>query len=200
MPTLDDFHPRTTHKTTTESLSIPVTSPDPATADASGIIIPRPTSANSTSTPPPSSTSPTAVTLQHNADPLAPSDPPNRSSSASHPILGNTESHRSAVVPAAPSTSTGPSSAADLSATAKDDGSPKPGPGEDSERDVHPDTPSAIRAIHANNMAILALPPHSSSLQSGTDVNPTIAGPSLREPNAERTGDLDPLHYPYDIV
>ncbi|KAH9025207.1 hypothetical protein EDB84DRAFT_1505271, partial [Lactarius hengduanensis] len=186
MPTLDDFHPRTTHKTTTESVSIPVTSPDPATADASGIIIPRPTSANSTSTPPLSSaSSPTAVTLQHNADPMAPSDPPNHFSSASHPILGNTESHRSAVVPAAPSTSTGPASADDLGATAKDDGSPKPGPRE--ERDVRPDTPSAIRAIHANNTAILALPPHSSSLQSGTDANPTIAGPSLRQPNAERT-------------
>ncbi|KAH9009304.1 hypothetical protein EDB84DRAFT_1547383 [Lactarius hengduanensis] len=50
MPPLDDFHPRTAHKTTTESLSVPVTSPDPATADASDIIIPRPTSA--TSTPP----------------------------------------------------------------------------------------------------------------------------------------------------
>ncbi|KAH9025200.1 hypothetical protein EDB84DRAFT_1505164 [Lactarius hengduanensis] len=148
MPPLDDFQPRTAHKTTTGSLSIPVTSPDPVTADASGIIIPcaTVTSATSTSTPPLSSTSPpAAVALQHNADPLAPSDPPNHPSSASSPMLDNTlptECPRSTIVPTAPSASTGPASAPDLGATAKDDGSRNPGSRKD--RDIHSDPPSAI--------------------------------------------------------
>ncbi|KAH9051062.1 hypothetical protein EDB87DRAFT_1645044 [Lactarius vividus] len=90
MPSLDDFHPWTTHKTATEGFSIPVTSPDPATADGSVIIIPRSTSATLTSTPPLSSASlPVSPALQHNADLLTPSDPPNRPSSASSPILDN---------------------------------------------------------------------------------------------------------------
>ncbi|KAI9432420.1 hypothetical protein H4582DRAFT_1100214 [Lactarius indigo] len=52
---LDDFHPRTDHQTNTESLSFPVTSPDPVTADmfvTPGGIISRSTSATSTYTPP----------------------------------------------------------------------------------------------------------------------------------------------------
>ncbi|KAH9017457.1 hypothetical protein EDB83DRAFT_2437292, partial [Lactarius deliciosus] len=201
MPVLDDFHPRTAHQTTTESL--PVTSTDTATADASGIILPCPTSSTLTPVPPLSSTSPpAAVTLKHNADLPVPSGQPNHPSSASHPILDNsdsTEYHRLAIVPVTPSASTGPASAPDLGAAAKDDDSSTPGPRKD--RGVHSDPPSAIRAIHASAMVTLDLPPPSPL--SVTDVDPTIAGSSLREPNADRTGDLplDPLHCPaYDIV
>ncbi|KAH9051066.1 hypothetical protein EDB87DRAFT_1836877 [Lactarius vividus] len=223
MPTLDDFHPRTTHKTTTEGFSIPVTSPDPATANASGIIVFRPTSTTSKSAPPLSSTSPpVAPAVQHNADLLAPSNLPNHPS-ASHPILDNTdptglppsshssmtrsdpspsftECHRSVIVPAASCIETGPVSAPDLGAAAKDDGSPKPGPHKD--RGMHSDPASAIRAIPTNTMATLDLPPLSPPLSSVTDMDPSIAGPLLREPNAERTGDLplNPLHCLYDIV
>jgi len=62
VPRLDSFHPA--HQTTTESLRIPVASPDPATASAirdivsSGITTPHPTPETSTSAPPLSSTSP----------------------------------------------------------------------------------------------------------------------------------------------
>ncbi|KAH9025203.1 hypothetical protein EDB84DRAFT_1677948 [Lactarius hengduanensis] len=199
MPPLDDFHP---HQTATESLSIPVTSPDPATFDASGMIIHRPTvtSATSTSTPPLSSTSPpAAVALQRNADPLAPSDPPNHPSSASSPMLDNTlptecPPSRSAIVSTAPCASTGPASAPDLSTAAKDDGSPKPGARKDG--DIHSEPPSAIRAIHANTMVTLHLPPLSPSPLSVADTETTIAGPSLHEPNAERTGDPGPFGFP----
>ncbi|KAH9034802.1 hypothetical protein EDB84DRAFT_53136 [Lactarius hengduanensis] len=207
---LDDLHPRATHKTTTESLSIPFTSRDAATADAfvtSGMIIPCPTSATPTSAPPLSSASPpVAVALQRNPDLLAPSDPPNHPSSASYPILDNTdptaftECHHSAVFPVAPSASTGPASVPDPGVAAKDDGSLRPVPCEG--RDIHPDHPLAIRAIPANTMATLDLPPPSPSLLSVNDMDPVTAGPLLREPNTERTGDLppNPLHYPYDIV
>ncbi|KAH8986153.1 hypothetical protein EDB92DRAFT_2105433 [Lactarius akahatsu] len=168
---------------------------------ASGIIIPRPTSANSTSAP-------VAVALQRNPDLLAHSDLPNHLYSASHPILDNTDStglplsyHSStAIVPVTPSAMTGSASAPDLGAVAKDDGSPTPGARKD--RDIHSEPPSAIRAIHANAMLTLDLPPPSPSLPSVTDMDPAIAGPSLREPNAELRGDppLDPLHSLYDIV
>ncbi|KAH9035997.1 hypothetical protein EDB83DRAFT_2415098, partial [Lactarius deliciosus] len=201
MPVLDDFHPRTAHQTTTENLSIPVTSTDTTTADASGIILPCPTSSTLTSVPHSSTSPPTAVTLQHSADLLVPSGQPNHPSSASHPILDHsdsTECHRLAIVPVTPSASTGPASAPDLGAAAKDNDSSKPSPRK--ERGVRSDPPSAIRAIHANAMVTLDLPPPSPL--SVTDVDPTIAGSSLREPNADRTGDLplDPLHCPYDIV
>ncbi|KAH9036005.1 hypothetical protein EDB83DRAFT_1767861 [Lactarius deliciosus] len=224
MPPLDDFHPRTAHPTPTGSLSIPVTSPDPATADVSHII-PRPTvtSATSTSTPLSSTSPPATIALQHNPDPLAPSDPRNHPSSTSSPMLDNTlptglsltshssmtrsdpslsftECPRSAIVPNAPSASTGSTSAPDLGAAVKDDGSPKAGARKD--EDIHSEPPSAICAIHVNTMATLDLPQPSPSPLSFTDTNPTIAGPSLRESNAECTGDLplDPLHCPYDIV
>ncbi|KAH9035989.1 hypothetical protein EDB83DRAFT_2554515 [Lactarius deliciosus] len=203
MPSLDYFHPQTTDKTATDGLSIPVTSPDPATADTfvtSGTSIPRPTSATSTSTPPLFSTyPPAAVTLRHKTDPMAPSDPPNHPSLAPHPnfdITDPTECHRSAVVPLGDLT--GPASAPELVAAAKDDGNPKAAGLKD--RNIHSAHPSAIRAIQANTVATLDLPQPSPSLQSVTDMDSTIAGSSLHEPNTKRTGDLDPLHCPYDIV
>ncbi|KAH9054803.1 hypothetical protein EDB87DRAFT_1645108 [Lactarius vividus] len=182
---------------TTESLSIPATSPDPATADAfvtSGIIISRPTSATSTSPP-------TVVTLplQHNSGPLAPSDLPNHPSLASHPTLDNTlptESRRSERVPTVPSASTGPASAPDLGVAAKDDDNRKPDPRKGKNT---LDPPSGIHGIHTNAMVTLDPPPQSPSV---TGMDTVTTSPSPREPNAERTGDHPPLplHCPYDIV
>ncbi len=219
VPSLDNFHPA--HQTTTGSLRIPVTSPDSATAGAipdivtSGITMPSPTPETSTVAPPHSSTSLTAaVSLQHNPDLLTSSDQPNLPYSASsNPVLDNIlptgpplsshpsmtrsdlspffpESHRSTIVPTALSASPGPTSAPDLGAAAEDDGSPQPGLSK--EKDAL-DPPSVNRAIHANTMATLDLSPQSPSLPLVNDSDVAIAGRSLREPNAERTGD----HRPY---
>ncbi|KAI9431355.1 hypothetical protein H4582DRAFT_1250322 [Lactarius indigo] len=199
---LDDFHSWTAHPTTTESLSFLASSPDPPTADAyvtSGGIIPRPTYATLTSAPPLFTTSPpAAVTLQHNADLMTPSDPPNHPS-ASYPILYNTlptELHRSKIIPTIPSASTGPASASDLRAIVEDDGSLEHGPR--NENDIH-EPPSAIHAIYANTLVTPDPPQHSPSV---ADMDPTIASLSPREPNTEHTGDHPPqlLHCPYDIV
>ncbi|KAH9036003.1 hypothetical protein EDB83DRAFT_2318702 [Lactarius deliciosus] len=113
----------------------------------------------------------------------------------SDPPPSFTECHR---FPVTPSASTGPASAPDLGAAAEDDRSPKAGALKD--RDIHSAPPSAIRVNYANTMATLDLPQPSPSLQSVIDMDPPIAGSSLRIPNAGRTGDLDPLHSPYDIV
>jgi len=225
VPPLDNFHPAL--QTTIESLRILDTSPDSATAGAipdivtSGITMPNPTPETSTPAPPLSSTSPpAAVSLRHNADLLTPSDQPSLLYSASsNPFLLPTgpplsshspmtrsdlspscpESHRSTIVPTAPSASPGPSSAPDLGAAAEDDGSPKPGLRK--EKDSL-DPPSVNCAIHPNTMNTLDLPPQSSSLSSVTDSDVAITGRSLRESNAERTGDRrpHPSHPPYDIV
>ncbi|KAH9018860.1 hypothetical protein EDB84DRAFT_634048 [Lactarius hengduanensis] len=181
VPPLDDFHPRTAHETTTESLSIPITSPDPAISDefvTSGIIIPRPTSAS-----PLSSTSPsTALVPLHNVDPLAPSNPPNPPPfAASNPALDNilptgtplpslsstTRSYPSLSFPGSrhpimdtvsPGVSPGPPSAPGLGATVEDGNRD---PGLRTEEDVI-DPPSLNRAIHANDM-VTDLPPQSPS-------------------------------------
>ncbi|KAI9434519.1 hypothetical protein H4582DRAFT_1978320, partial [Lactarius indigo] len=183
----------------TESLSSPATAPDPAAADAfvtTGGIIPYPTSVTSTSTPLRSSTSPSAaVTLQHNADLLAPSDLSNHPS-ASCPILDNTLPTE--IMPTT-SALTGPVSAPDLHAAIEDDGGLKLGPR--NENDAL-GSPSAIHSIHANTMATLDTPPQS-PLLSATDMDPAITGPSTREPNAEGTGEgrpPQPFHCSYDIV
>jgi hypothetical protein len=89
-PPLDNLHPTRT----VDNLHVLVTSPlaDPATIGAlrdvvaTGIATPllTPETSFSTSTPPLSSASqPPDISLQHNANPLAPSNPPNLSSSAS---------------------------------------------------------------------------------------------------------------------
>ncbi|KAI9434515.1 hypothetical protein H4582DRAFT_1978243, partial [Lactarius indigo] len=183
----------------TESLSFSATAPDPATADAfvtSGGRIPHLTSVTSTSTPLRSSTSPpAAVTLQHNADLLVPSDPSNHPS-ASCPILDNTLPTE--IMPTT-SALTGPASEPDLHAAIEEDGGPKLGPR--NENDTL-GSPSAIRSIHANAMATLDTPPQS-PLPSATDMDPAITGPSTREPNAERTGGgrpPQPFRCSYDIV
>ncbi|KAH8984225.1 hypothetical protein EDB92DRAFT_1819159 [Lactarius akahatsu] len=167
--------------------------------------VPHYTPDASTSTPPLSSTSlSVTVALQHNADLLTPSDPPNPPSSASsYPVLDNVlpspplpshspttrpdlsssfpESHR-AIIATAPSTSPGPSSALDLlSIAARDDGSCR-------HKDVG--LPSVNRAIHASTMTTLDLPPQSLSRPSVADLDiVAIAGPSER---VERTGDHSP--------
>ncbi len=226
VPPLDNFHPA--HQTTIESLRVPVTSPDPATAGAirdivtSAITIPHPTPETSAS--PLSSTSPpAAVALQHNADLLTPSDPSNfPSSAASNPVLDNIlpigpplsshspitrsnlspsypESHCSTTVTTAPSASPGPTSAPDLGAAAEDDGSPK----HDLRKGKNALDPVSVnRAIHANTMGTLNLPPQFPPLPSVTDLHVAIVGPSLQEPNAEHTGDdlPHPSHSRYDIV
>ncbi len=93
------------------------------------------------------------------------------------------------MVTTAPSASPGPTSAHDLGAVAKDDGSLKPGLRK--EKDAL-DPPSVNHAIHANDMATLDLPPQSPSLPPVTDSDVAIVGRSLREPNAERTGGRPP--------
>ncbi|KAH9024180.1 hypothetical protein EDB84DRAFT_1507404 [Lactarius hengduanensis] len=180
VPSLDGFLP--VRQTTMAGRHIPVTSPDPTTAGAmrdvvtSALTVLHCTPDTSTSTPPLSFTLPAAaVALQHN--------PP-------------TESHRSIIV-TTPSTSPGPTSAPDLSITATEDGGiPKPGLCKG--KDVGP--PTVNRAIHANTVTALDLPPQSLSLPSEADSDiAAVAGPSQR---AERTGDHSShlSHCRYDIV
>ncbi|KAI9434518.1 hypothetical protein H4582DRAFT_2080937 [Lactarius indigo] len=81
VPPLDNLHHA--HQTTTESLRIPITSPDPTAASA---ILDVVTSRTTTLDPTPGTSAsvlllsftplPSAVTLRHNADPLTPSDAP----------------------------------------------------------------------------------------------------------------------------
>ena len=92
VPPLDDSHPT---QQTVDSLRAPVTTPDPASAEAvqdivdTGITSPTPEAY--TFAPPLSSTSPSAaVSLLNNSDPLMPSDSPNLPSFASDPVLEDT--------------------------------------------------------------------------------------------------------------
>ncbi|KAI9445692.1 hypothetical protein BJY52DRAFT_1216610 [Lactarius psammicola] len=225
---LDNFHPA--HQTTIEGLHIPITSPEPATAGAkrdivtSGRTIPRPTPKTSISAPPLSSTSPpAAVSLQHNAGALTPSDLPNfRSSTSSHPVLDDKlpkgpslssqppitrsdispscpDSRRSIVATTSLSAYLGPTSAPDPGAAAEDDGSPDPGLRKEADT-LGPH--SANRAVHPNTFVTLDLPPQSPSLPLVTESGVAVASASFKEPNAERTGyhPPDPLHGMHEIV
>ncbi|KAH9035993.1 hypothetical protein EDB83DRAFT_2318696 [Lactarius deliciosus] len=95
------------------------------------------------------------------------------------------------------SASPGSMSVPDLSTTAAEDGGiPKPSLRKG--KDVGPLTVN--RAIHANTMTALDLPPQSLSLPTEADSDmAAVAGPSQR---AERTGDHSPhpSHCRYDIV
>ncbi|KAH8993860.1 hypothetical protein EDB86DRAFT_2830033 [Lactarius hatsudake] len=64
------------------------------------------------------------------------------------------------------------------------------------------DPPSVNRVNHGNTMSILDRPPQPPSLLLVTDSDVVITGPSVREPDAERTGDhlRHPSHGQYDIV
>ncbi|KAH9057259.1 hypothetical protein EDB87DRAFT_1632570 [Lactarius vividus] len=206
VPPFDNLHPWTT----TENLSIPITSPDPVTTDAfvpSGLIMSHLTSTTSTPAPPLSSSPPsTDVALQHNADFLALSDPPiHRPLAPSNPFLDNAlstaarlsshpsmirsdrspsfpESHRSSMVITAPRNPPRPTFAHDLGAGTEDNGIPKPR--SLTENDAL-DPPSAN---HANTTPLDRLP-RSLSLPLVAHSDVASAGPSLRGPYAERTGD-----------
>ncbi|KAN0140605.1 hypothetical protein V8E53_001814 [Lactarius tabidus] len=196
VPTVDNSH---LIRQTTESSPVPDTSPDQATAGATqetatlGITTPLPTSEAPTSASPLSSTSlPVSVSLQHSPIPLAPSCPPSLTSSASaNPTLENILD----TAAAAPSASPRLTSATDLGATPENDGSPMPGLREAK------DAPAQNRAMRAN--VINRLDPQSGSPPSDTDSGRAMAGSSLLEPNAGRTGGDHPphvLHRSYDIV
>ncbi|KAH8980245.1 hypothetical protein EDB86DRAFT_3088031 [Lactarius hatsudake] len=198
VPSLDSFLP--VRQTTTARRRILVASPDPTTAGdirdvvTSALTVLHCTPDTSTSTPPLSSTSPTAaVALQHNPDLLTSSDLPNLPLSASsNPVLES-------ILPTVTtrSISPRPTSAPGLSVTAAEDGG-VPMPGLRKGKDVG--HPTVNRAIRANTVTPLDLPPRSLSLPSEADSDiAAVAGPSQR---AERTGDHSShfSHCRYDIV
>jgi hypothetical protein len=190
------------------STSVPTTSPDPAVAGAardietSARIMPPTSSEASTST---SFIHPSgAVSLQNNKD-LAQTDAPDISSWASPaPGLDNILPTRTPLTFALPSpephfsillAETSPddsprhTSAHELGAMTKDEGSPN----------VGLPLPSVIRAIQADTMTILDGPPQLPPLPAATYI--AIAGPSRREPDVGHTGDRPhPSHSQYDIV
>ncbi|KAF8268425.1 hypothetical protein EI94DRAFT_1727689 [Lactarius quietus] len=190
------------HWTAAGGLRDSATSPDPAIASTV-----REIETSTRSMPPTTdeaSISPSSIPLtgagsdKNNAD-LAHSDAADAPSSAvlelelkpDDTLL--TVSHLS--IPASTSFGTSPwPSAPELSAVASDKGT-------DSREDrVALDPPSVNRAIQANTMAILDPLLQPPSQPSATDL--AIASPSLREPNAEHTGDHPPYtsHGQYDIV
>ncbi|KAH9045886.1 hypothetical protein EDB83DRAFT_2405526 [Lactarius deliciosus] len=220
MSPLDNFH--TAHPTTTESLHIPVPSPDPATAEAfvtSRILVPHATPVPSTSPPPLSFTSsPTVVAVQHNPEFLAQSDLPNLPYSAfDNPVLDNSlstgpppsshlpmtqsgfspsrqESHHSLTATTVPIAPPRPTFAPDMGAATEDNASPTPSSRKENDA---LDPPSVNRATHAITVT-LDLLPQFPSLPLVTDSDVAIAGSSLRE----RAGDHPPHspHFPHDIV
>ena len=107
------------------------------------------------------------------------------------------ESHRSILATTSLGTSPWPTSAPELGAATKVEGTPKAGSCKDKDA---LDPPSVNRASHANTMATSDLPPQLPLLLSPTDI--AIAGPSQRELDAAHTGDHPPhaLHSQYDIV
>ncbi|KAI9434085.1 hypothetical protein H4582DRAFT_1982330 [Lactarius indigo] len=178
VPPLDNFH--STRQTVIESPRAPFISSDSATP---GSIIPYSTPKSSIRTPPlPSISLPAVFPLQHNQDPLAPSDRPNLPFSATYnPVLDNilpTESHRSIVVTAVPSASSISASILDLHATAEDDSSQKPDFRENKDA-LNP--PSVNQATQGNTMPTLV-----------ADLITAIAGPSMWEPITEHIGNHPP--------
>ncbi|KAI9447404.1 hypothetical protein H4582DRAFT_1893610, partial [Lactarius indigo] len=178
VPPLDSF--QSTRQTVIESHRAPFISSDSATP---GAIMPYSTPKSSIPTPPlPSISLPSVFPLQHNQDPLAPSDRPNLPFSAtSNPVLDYIlpiESHRSIVVTAVPSASSISASILDLRATAKDDSSRKPDLHENKDA-LNP--PSVNQATQGNTMPTLV-----------TDFTTAIAGPSMWEPITEHIGNHPP--------
>ncbi|KAH9008217.1 hypothetical protein EDB83DRAFT_2531995 [Lactarius deliciosus] len=197
---LDNFHP--THQPTVESLRVLVSPPASATASAiqdtvnSGITTPRPTLETSISPPLLSTSTPAVIALPQHAEPPTPSDPPNLSPLASSgrvldnmlptgaplsslsdgPILHLTGP---IIVAAPPSASPGPTSAPNLDAVLRTMGATAR-----SQNDNDALGPFSTRAIHASTMPILDPPPQP-PLVTHSDV--VITGPSVREPDAERT-------------
>ncbi|KAH9031390.1 hypothetical protein EDB83DRAFT_2525764 [Lactarius deliciosus] len=212
---LDNFHP--IHQPSIDSPGVPVPSPTSSTASAiqdtvkSGITTLHPTPETSISPPLLPTSPPAVIALRQHAGPPTPSDPPTfpplaslgrvpdnmlptgapLSSLSDDPILDLTGP---IIVAAPPSASPGPTSAPNLDAATEDDGSQKSG----FQNDNDALDPFSTRAIHANIMPILDRPP----LLLVTDSDVVITGPSVREPDAERTGDhlRHPSHGQYDIV
>ncbi|KAN0127275.1 hypothetical protein V8E53_014879 [Lactarius tabidus] len=203
VPPLDDFCPT---QTTTETLRIP-TAPDVTTAGeledvvTPSIRMPHPIPEASTTAPPPFTSPPAAVTLQDNADTLAPSDTPNLPLSANpgHNNTLPTEFHRSITVTVSSSPSPG-SPAPDLGAAAEDGGGAEPGLCK--EEDAL-DPSSINHTIDSYTMTTPDLlrqsPP---SPPSVTDPDITIADHSQRDPNAEHSVDCPshPSSHQYDMV
>lgn len=186
----------TTHPTI-GTPGIPFTSPDPATLH---ITTSHATPETSTiATPLSSSSAPATVSLQHNADLLAPPYTLTPSPSASpapffdnilhsgpslsllSPMNQADLSHRPIIATTAPNASPGTTPVPELGATAEDGGSLKLG--FNKEMDV-PDAASANRAFDANIMPTRDLPLQSPLLLSITHSVVATAGPSSPEQNA----------------
>ncbi|KAF8256953.1 hypothetical protein EI94DRAFT_1709866 [Lactarius quietus] len=194
VPLLDNniqlsFNP--TRQAAMESPRVPATSSDPATAVGAARDIetsaremastPHATSTFASSVPPMG-----AVSLQNTTDPLVHSEAPEILSSVSvGPVLDDITGP-----------SLRPTSAPEPGTTQC---SPKAGSREDKDT---LDSPSVSRAIQANTMAILGLPPQPPppSLPPATHV--AIAGPSRRDSDVGKTEDHPPhtSHGQYDIV
>ena len=215
---LDNFHPP---QATIQDLHIPLTSVDQATAsviqdiDTSGTTMLPPAPETSTSAPL-SSSLPSAIPLQHNADQLTPSGLPNYPSSASlNPVLDTMlptgpslsshspitppslspafpESHQSIIVSTPPGASPGMTNAPDPGAP------PSTAPVLREEKDTF-DRPSVNRA---NTTVAPDLPLQVPLPLSTIDSDIAIAGPSSRELNVECTSDHSPApsDFQYDIV
>ncbi|KAI9447535.1 hypothetical protein H4582DRAFT_1894416 [Lactarius indigo] len=223
-PLLDNFHHA--HRSTIESIRIPVASSTLATASAlqdtvnSGVTTPNPTPDTSTSPPFFPTSSPAVVALEQNPEPPTASNLPNLPPSASlGPVLDNilptgaplsslssmTPSYTSLPFPgsrhptiaaAAPTASPGPTSAPNLGAAIEGDSSLEPGL-RDNKDALGP--PSVNQAIYAKP---IDLPSQLPSLPSVTDSDVVIAISSMWEPNTEHRGGhpLDPSHGQYNIV
>ncbi|KAN0137466.1 hypothetical protein V8E53_004911 [Lactarius tabidus] len=198
LPPLDSSFPTCR---TVDNLPVPVTSTDLASAGAMRDIVttstttldptPETSALTSTFTSPLSSASqPAGVSLQHNANLLAPSDQPKLSTSNPSTAVLDNISHTATTAPS----SLGITSEADPAATPDNDGSPNPG-----FREAN-DAPAVNRATRTDTTN--TLDPQSPSPPSVPDSNRAIAGHSLREVNAENTGDrsLHPSRHQYDIV
>ncbi|KAH9071378.1 hypothetical protein EDB83DRAFT_2363058, partial [Lactarius deliciosus] len=159
----------------------------------SSIITLRPTPETSIFPPLFPTSPPAVIALKQHAELPTPAGPPNLAPLASS---GRVLDNMPIIVTAAPSASpAGPTSAPNLDAATEDDGSHKPG----FQNDNDAFDPPSTRAIHANTMPILDLPPQPPLV---TDSEVVITGPSVWEPDAERTGDhlRHPSHGQYDIV
>ncbi|KAH9071417.1 hypothetical protein EDB83DRAFT_2363654, partial [Lactarius deliciosus] len=160
----------------------------------SGITTLHPTPETSISPPLFPTSPPAVIALEQHAGPPTPSDLPTFLPLAS---LGRVLDNMLPTVGAAPSASPGPTSAPNLDAATEVDGSHQPGFQSDDEAL----DPYSTRTIHANTMPMpnLDRPPQ---LPLATDSDVVITGPSVWEPDAERTEDYlrHPSHGQYDIV
>jgi hypothetical protein len=231
VPPLDNPHP-TNKPTDSLTISLASPDPANAGVIqdivASGIAAPYPTPGASTSARPrPRSytSPPAAFSLQDKEVLLTPSGSPNLPSLASDPVLDDTlligpslsshspitrsnqslsfpESHRSIIGACEPSASLVLTSSGPNPGTPPEDDS-SPTLGSRKEKDAL-NPPSVHHAIDANDIPIPTpdLPPPSPSLPPATDLDVSATLRSLKEPDAELTGDHPPgpSHYQSDMV